>query len=389
MRGSDELCLAEPGAAGLQLRLPAIHFDLGRTPLRLRRRRRGGRRFVLRLGPLVEDLLQELLGGVGPDVAVGLRVEQRLLERARTRAGHVLHAAADPAEQRLAVVRRWRRAPRRAPRAPWPRRRPRTGPAPVPARRAPCPLRLGGRLEQRHRVGRALQLHERLGGDEARLDADVALVNRVNARQILHRVLVALLVVGEAAERVRGADERLRLGLAEGVLDAVGAQLLRLRFAAGQHDAQLFFGPLGVSGRQARHPDSDVRVGQVGVDRQRRAELLLGGARAALLEQTPALGHMLLRVRCDDRRHGGLLVGGEVTLLVLLPEPQGQRRCARWPRGACAPAPDRPRRLRGLRWFVLLGGGGGGLGRLSGLPLLLTSSVVADASVLAGDGTIP
>ena len=343
----------------------------------LRRRRRRPLRpsvFGFLLGPLVEDLLQELLGGVGPDVAVGLRVEQRLLERARTGAGHVLHPATHPTEQRLAVVRVGvqRHPERRAglglvARHELGQRRPQLG-APLAF------VRLGGRLEQRRRVGGPFQLHERLGGDQAGLDADVPLVDRMDAGQILHRILVPLLVVGEAAERMRRSDERLGLRLAEGVLDPVGAQLLGLRFATGQHDPQLFLGPVGVPGRQAGHPDADVGVGQLGVDCQRGAKLLLGGPRAALLEQAPALGHVLLGVRCDGRRDGGLLVGGEVALLVLFPRAAG---------ATVVPAGRGEARARlfrvGLVRFVVLAGGGlagGGLGHFR-------------SSVVAGDGTIP
>src|SRR5262245_18562167 len=54
---------------------------------------------------LRERLLQELLGRVGPDVALGLRIEQRFLDRSRLRARDVVDAAADPAEQRFPVVR--------------------------------------------------------------------------------------------------------------------------------------------------------------------------------------------------------------------------------------------------------------------------------------------
>src|SRR5262249_39765910 len=49
--------------------------------------------------------LQELLRGVVPDVAVGLRIDQRLLQRAGLRGRDVLDAPAHTAEQRLAVVR--------------------------------------------------------------------------------------------------------------------------------------------------------------------------------------------------------------------------------------------------------------------------------------------
>ena len=192
---------------------------------------------------------------------------------------------------------------------------------------------------------------------------------------------------------MRRADERLRLRLAEGVLDAVGLHLLGGGLARGEHDPQLLLRAVGVPGRQARHPDADVRVLQLGVDCQRRAELLLGGARAALLEEAPSLGEERLRVGRLGRRRGGLLVGGEVALLVLLPRAAGA--------GVVAPGGGEARaRLRGIDLEVGLRGLGLlclGLGpvlasvlasvlRLGGLGLFGRHRVV---SVVAGDGTIP
>ena len=184
--------------------------------------------------------------------------------------------------------------------------------------------------------------------------------------QVLHRVGVSFLVVGEAAERVRRADERLVLGLVEGVLGALLAQLRQLALARGDDGRQLLFRPFGVARGQARHADADVGVLQAGVGGERGAELLLGGARAALLEQPPAVGQHLLGVGFLGRRDGRRFIGGEMALLVLL---------ARAARARIIPArrAEPAARLGGRR--VALGGLLSRLGRL-GLVVVVVGMIV-------------
>ena len=163
---------------------------------------------------LVEHLLEELLRGIGPDVAVGLAVDQRLLDGAGLRAGDVLDAAADAAEQRLAEV--WVRVQRGGQRGArlvlGARHEVRQRQAQL--RAAAGGLRFHRRLQHRGGVGRLLQLHQRLGGDEPRLGPDGALVDRVHLLEIGHGVGEAILIVREATDRVAGADVRLHLGRA-------------------------------------------------------------------------------------------------------------------------------------------------------------------------------
>ena len=94
---------------------------------------------------------------------------------------------------------------------------------------------------------------------------------------------------------------------------------------------------------------------RLGVDGERGAELLLGGARAPLLEQPPAVRQQLLGVGRRGRRDRRLLVGGEVALLVFLSRAaRAGDRCGPPRRAARAPWPSSPSFL--AAFFAALGG---------------------------------
>ena len=176
-----------------------------------------GLRGCRRLGGLfVERLLQELLGGLGPHVAVGLRVEQRLFERSRLRARDVVDAArgsgrAASCRMGVGLQRRIQRLPRRAsaPAAKCASARPRLArrrrlPAwsPVPAARRRRPASPASSTPSRRSAAPRFRPNRRRRRGRARFR---------------HRVGVALLVVSQAPERMCRPDERLHLHLAEGV----------------------------------------------------------------------------------------------------------------------------------------------------------------------------
>ena len=177
-------------------------------------------------------------------------------------------------------------------------------------------------------------------------------------------------------------------GARERVLDVLRAQLGGLLLAGLDHDAQLFLGAVGVAGRQPRHADADARVEQVRLQLERGAELALGGAGAALLEQSPGGGEELLGIgRGRGRNRRGLVVA-QVAFLVLLARPART--------GIVAPcraqaARARPRAASRLLSFAVAGSvlcagrvcfgfRGGFVSRGLGLGHCL---------VLAGAGTIP
>ena len=264
------------------------------------------------------------------------------------RAGDVVDAAADAAEQRLAVVRVGRRAPRRAPCAPAPRRRSRSARARGPGWRGPAPpSSFAAGSSSRDRVGRLLLLHERLRCDQPGLDADRAVVDGIDAVEILHRIGVALLVVGQASERVRRADERLQLGWLKASFVPFFSSLANLASSASPAATTAESSSLAPSllPAESRAMPMPTRAScRVASAAQRGAELLLGGARAALLEQAPAVGQQLLGVRRRRRRRWSPLAsrppGG--TSCTSCPNRTGTDRCGR-PRRA-ARAPSRRRR---------------------------------------------
>lgn len=105
----------------------------------------------------------------------------------------------------------------------------------------------------------------------------------------------------------------------EGVLDALVRQLLGRRAPHLDHLAQLLACAVVVAGLQPRHADADQGIDRVGLELERGAKLLLGGAGPALLEEPPAGVDHLLRLRGRGGRGGGGLVLRQVALLVLLP----------------------------------------------------------------------
>ena len=144
---------------------------------------------------------------------------------------------------------------------------------------------------------------------------------------------------------MRRADVRLHLRLAE-------ARLSRPSFAASSAlpspaaitaDSSSL-APSALPADRRAMPMPTCASCRLGVDRQRRAELLLGGARAALLEQPPAVRQQLLRVGRRGRRGGRLLVGEQVALLVFFPRAaRAGDRCGPPRRAVRAPLPRRRR----------------------------------------------
>ena len=115
-----------------------------------------------------------------------------------------------------------------------------------------------------------------------------------------------------------GAHDRLRLLARERVGDPLLAELAEQRLAVFHHHLERLARPLLIARRQARQPHPHLRLGQAGLDGERRPELLLRRPRPALLEHPPAGLHPLDRIGRPGGWRGGRLVRLQVALLVLL-----------------------------------------------------------------------